>query len=65
MKMTEPVKHRNRIKMIAKTTQSYKFILRKIQAGDADYTMGRVVSMCEVEIRTQAVVDRAVVARLA
>ena len=37
--------------------EKYQFVLDKIAAGDADYAAGRVVSMDEVEKRTQAVID--------
>ena len=44
--------------------ESQQALLRKIAAGDADFTAGRVVSMDEVEKRTQAVIDRALAKKL-
>ena len=48
---------------VAKLMENHQFVLDKIAAGDADYKAGRVVSMDEVEERTQAVIDRARAAR--
>ena len=39
--------------------ESYRVVLEKVEAGDADYTAGHVVSMEDVEVRTQSIIDRA------
>ena len=43
--------------------ENHQFVLDKITSGDADYAAGRVVSMEDVEKRSQAAVDRAVAAK--
>jgi predicted transcriptional regulator len=44
---------------VSKMMENYKFVLMKIDEGDADYEAGRVISMEEAERRTQAVIDQA------
>jgi predicted transcriptional regulator len=44
---------------VAKMMDNYKFVLKKIEEGDADYEAGRIVSMEEAERRTQAIIDNA------
>ena len=39
--------------------ESYRVVLEKVEAGDADYTAGHVASLEDVEVRTQAIIDRA------
>lgn len=48
---------------VAKLMENHQFVLDKITSGDADYAAGRVVSMEDVEKRSQAAVDRAVAAK--
>ena len=48
---------------VAKLMENHQFVLDKIASGDADYAAGRVVSMEDVEKRSQAAVDRAVAAK--
>jgi predicted transcriptional regulator len=48
---------------VAKLMENHKFVLDKIAAGDADYAAGRVVSMEDVETRSQAAIDRIVAAK--
>ncbi len=44
---------------VGRMMDSYQFVLEKVEQGDADYAAGRVVSMDEVEKRTQSIIDRA------
>jgi len=43
---------------VGKMIENYNFVMSKIEAGEADLNAGRVVSMAEVERRTQAVIDK-------
>ena len=40
-----------------KLMENHQFVLDKLAAGDSDYAAGRVVSMYDVERRSQAVLD--------
>ncbi len=44
---------------VGRMMDSYQFVLEKVEQGDADYAAGRVVSMDEVEKRTQSIIDHA------
>ena len=44
---------------VGRMMDNYRFVLEKLEAGDADHDSGRIVSMDEVEKRTQAIIDRA------
>lgn len=44
---------------VGRMMDSYQFVLKKVEQGDADYAAGRVVSMDEVEKRTQSIIDHA------
>ena len=48
---------------VAKLMENHQFVLDKIAAGDADYAAGRVVSMEDVEKRSQTAIDRAVASK--
>ena len=48
---------------VAKLMENHQFVLDKIASGDADYVAGRVVSMDDVEKRSQAAIDHAVAAK--
>ena len=48
---------------VAKLMENHQFVLDKIAAGDADYAAGRVVSMEDVEKRSQAAIERALAAK--
>ncbi len=44
---------------VGRLMESYQFVLKKVEQGDADYLAGHVVSMDEVEKRTQSIISRA------
>ena len=44
---------------VGRMMESYRVVLEKVEAGDADYTAGHVASLEDVEVRTQAIIDRA------
>ena len=44
---------------VGRMMDSYQFVLKKVEQGDDDYAAGRVVSMDEVEKRTQSIIDHA------
>lgn len=44
---------------IGRMMDNYQFVLEKVEQGDADFAAGRIVSMEEVEQRTQSIIDRA------
>jgi predicted transcriptional regulator len=44
---------------VGRMMESYQFVLEKVEQGDADFAAGRVVSMEDVERRTQSIIDRA------
>jgi predicted transcriptional regulator len=44
---------------VGRMMDSYNFVLEKVERGDADFAAGRIVSMSDVEKRTQSVIDRA------
>lgn len=45
---------------VGRMMENYKFVLEKVEQGDADYAAGQIVSMDEVEKRTQLIIDRAI-----
>ena len=44
---------------VGQVIDNYSFVMAKIEAGEADLKAGRVVSMAEVERRSQSVIDKA------
>jgi predicted transcriptional regulator len=44
---------------VGRMMDSYQFVLDKVEQGDADVAAGRIVSMGDVEKRTQSIIDRA------
>jgi predicted transcriptional regulator len=44
---------------VGKMIENYDFVMAKIQEGEADMKAGRVVSLSEVERRSQAIIDNA------
>ena len=44
---------------VGKMIDNYTFVMAKIEEGEADVKAGRVVSMSDVERRSQAVIDKA------
>ncbi len=44
---------------VGKMIDNYGFVMAKIEEGEADLKAGRVVSLSEVERRSQAVIDKA------
>lgn len=43
---------------VGQMIDNYTFVMAKIEAGEADLKAGRMVSMAEVERRSQAVIDK-------
>ena len=44
---------------VGKMMENYRFVLEKVEKGDADFEAGRTVSMQDAKKRIQAVVDGA------
>jgi predicted transcriptional regulator len=44
---------------VGKMMENYSFVMAKIEEGEADLKAGRVVSFADVELLSQAVIDKA------